>query len=184
MFKFAIDPVSADNISVECIDNMACVIIGNPIERVVVANGLEGVESHEVKCDLSRHVEHYVNHDSFDNRAFLVIARSGSELMSLREHRAAIEASYDDREELNKAANDYRLYTLDGDLSQSEDPDPINDAIKFAIAFAHTLGYVDEVYGCAPPGQRNGKLLGYRLSTTGRLVKEILFGLNSIAFVQ
>ena len=184
MFKFAIDPASANNISVECIDNMACVIIGNPTERVVVTNGLKGVETQEVKIDLSGNVGRYVNSDSFDNRAFLVIARSGSELMSLREHRAAIEATYDDPEELNKAANEYRLYTLDGDLSQSEDPDPINDAINFAIAYAHTLGYIEEVYGCAPPGKRNGELLGYRLSTTGRLVKEVLFGLASIAFVQ
>ena len=184
MLKLTIDPASASAISVECIDNMACVIVGNPTERVIVANGLAGVEAQEVKMDLARNVDAYVNSDSFDNRAFLAIAQCGAELIGLNDHRAAIEASYDDPEALNKAAEEYRLYTLDGDLSQSEDPDPIKEAINFAIAFAHCLGYIEQVYAGAPPGGRNGKLIGYRLSITGRLVKEVLFGLDPIAFVQ
>ena len=183
MFNFTIDPASANNVNVECIDNMACVVIGDPTERVVVANGLEQGEPRELKLDLARSVDAYVNSDGFDRRAFLVIAQSGSELISLSEHRAAIEASYNDPEELNKAANEYRLYTLDGDLSQSEDPDPINNAIQFAIAYAQTLGFIEEVYGCAPPQKRNGELLGYRLSKTGLVVREVLFGLEPIALI-
>ena len=184
MFNFTIDPASANNVSVECIDNMACVVIGNPTERVVVANGLDRGDAQELKLDLARKVGGYVNTDSFDSRAFLVIARSGSELISLNEHRAAIEASYNDPDELYKAAKEYRDYTDDCCNEPLGVTETIDRAVDYAIAYAHVLGYIDEVYGCAPPQKRNGKLLGYRLSKTGKVVKEVLFGLDPIALLQ
>ena len=159
-------------------DNEGRVVIGDP-KRVIAVTDLSRSEARELEVDVPRYFKTFSNPTGFCDYVFIAMAESNSDLISDREIRLAVGTHYDSVSDMIKDAEEYCLYSVDGDKSQLVGVDVVNLAVKYALAYHHVCGCVSEIYNSKSKGGPFDPSRANYLTKMGHVLKEMLYGTNA-----
>ena len=163
------DPVIVVN------DDEGRVVIGD-LPRIISVVNLDRSERNDLEFDIERFFKRYSDPIRIDDYVYLAIAEAASDLVTKREIRAAVNAYFDDPAAVLRSAEDYCLYSVDGDESELIGKDIIDQAIDFALAYHNVCGLTGEIYNknrMIGPWEPQA---GIYLTKIGHVLKEMLFG--------
>ena len=170
------DPKTDPVIIVE--EDHGSVVIDDP-PRVINVTNLSHSEAQDLEFDVERYFKTYSNPRRIDDYVFIAIAQSDNDLISDREIKAAVAKLYNDPVAMQESAKEYCLYSVDGDTSQLDDRDLIDQAFDYAMAYHNVCGCVSEIYNSKAKGGIFDPKCAYFLTKIGHVLKQMLYGTES-----
>ena len=163
--------------------NSATVTVTDP-NRVVEAHDLAGYQVDDLEMSFDNfNMDYYRNPSDLADHVFKAVALGGSQILSLDEIRAAIEADVNDPDEMHRLAT-VTMTDLYPANEYKWQPDLVGQCIYMLLGLHDFLGKLRPMIEEPINKEVEWIRSGARLTRVGRILKEVIFGTDPNVVVK
>ena len=126
--------------------------------------------------DAARWMDEFINPTRLEGHIFAIVAKAGTDVVRVNELKAELIKATDDRgQDLDRMVLDM-IDNYDPDIKV--DDDPLHQAIRYATAYLHVMGMINECGRYDTDG-----VTAYRLDLAGKVAAEVIHGTKQMVTI-